>query len=149
MPDLSGITTEPIALFHGAALGIYNLAQTFAIYQAVCYQEFRTNNISVDCNNLEEHKDVQNLVQEKSARWGIYLTLALFLPVLIADIVLGKNFFNPLPHRGFYSIPVCPSVPSFFFFFLPTLHHEFVIDWSEIFTEASFGDPNESKPWTA
>ncbi len=24
-----------------------------------------------------------------------------------------------------------------------------VIDWSEILTEASFGDPNESKPWTA
>ncbi len=29
------------------------------------------------------------------------------------------------------------------FFFLPTLHHEFVIDWSEIFTEASFGTPTK------
>ncbi len=30
-----------------------------------------------------------------------------------------------------------------------TLHHEFVIDWSEIFTEASFGDSNQSKLWAA
>ncbi len=62
-------------------------------------------------------------------------------------------FFKPPAPQGVYSIRVCPSVPSsssyFLSFFLITLHHEFVTDWSEIFTEASFGDPNQHLPWTA
>ncbi len=60
----------------------------------------------------------------------------------------SRLFLNPLPHRGFI---VFGFVRLFLLssFFLPTLHNEFVIDWSEIFSEASFGDPNESKPWTA
>ncbi len=54
------------------------------------------------------------------------------------------TFLKTLPHRVFI---VFGFVRLFLlllsFFFLPTFHHEFVIDWSEIFTEASFGDPNK------
>ncbi len=58
--------------------------------------------------------------------------------------------FKPPAPQGVYSMRVYPFVPSSFFFLFPlTLHHEFVTDRSEIFTEASLGDPNESKPWTA
>ncbi len=92
MFDLSGITVEPVVLFHGPALHIYNLAQTFAIYQAVCHQKFRSSNMSEDCSNLEDVV-VQNRIQEETARWGIYITLTLFFPVLISELVLGEKIF--------------------------------------------------------
>ncbi len=59
---------------------------------------------------------------------------------------LLKNFrlTHPAPEKILAADVCFVNHPFLSFFFPPTFHHEFMIDWSEISTEASFGDPNES-----
>ncbi len=90
MFDLSAITVEPLGFFQFAALNTFQLAQTFSIYQAVCHQEFG-DNITINCNRLEDHKEAQKVVQEHTANWAMYIILAVIPPALVADLFLGEE----------------------------------------------------------
>ena len=85
------ISVEPLSFFAWAAFGLFSLARSKGIYILACEYSFGYD-VTVDCyhaQNIFEKAKVDR-IQKTATLWNMYLSLALLLPSIPSNILLGK-----------------------------------------------------------
>uniref|UniRef100_A0A914XUW6 Uncharacterized protein n=1 Tax=Panagrolaimus superbus TaxID=310955 RepID=A0A914XUW6_9BILA len=81
------LTVEPIIFLVYLGWIFGNTIQSPGMYRKIC-EIYYSNDQYVNCYHIDDSA-IENKVQEHSAEWSLYNSLAYLIPAIIADTVLG------------------------------------------------------------